>query len=369
MSTLEHPETPFLALDPHRVDTNVRRLRRHLDRLGVALRPHVKTAKSLDVAALVDGGAKGPITVSTLAEAEAFAAAGYRDILYAVGIAPQKLGRVRALRDRGVDLVVLLDSVEQASAAGVPALIEIDCDGHRGGVAAGDPVLVDIARALEHRGGEVRGVLTHAGESYFADGDEQLRAAAQHERAVAVRAAQALRAAGFAAPMVSVGSTPTAHFATDLTGVSEVRAGNFVFFDLVMAGIGVCTHADLALSVVVTVIGHRPDKGWIMTDGGWMATSRDRGTGRQRVDQAYGLVCDLDGTPYDDLLMADASQEHGILALRPGSTAKLPDLPVGARVRILPIHACATAAQHDRYHVLDPGSRALTAEWPRVRGW
>jgi D-serine deaminase-like pyridoxal phosphate-dependent protein len=370
--TLDDPETPFLALDRQRVAANVRRLRAHLDRLGVGLRPHVKTAKSLDVARMLYPGGPGPITVSTLAEAEAFAGAGYRDILYAVGIAPHKLGRVRALRERGVDVTVLLDSVEQAAAvgaAGVPALIEVDCDGHRGGVAPDDPLLPGIARALRAGGGEARGVLVHAGESYFADGDEQLRAAAEHERAVAVAAAEALRAAGFAAPVVSVGSTPTAHFATDLTGVSEVRAGNFVFFDLVMAGIGVCTHADLALTVVATVIGHRPDKGWILTDGGWMATSRDRGTSRQRVDQAYGLVADLDGVLHDDLLMTDASQEHGILAIRPGSPAPLPDLPVGSRVRILPIHACATAGQHEHYHVVEPGARTVEAVWPRVRGW
>nr|BFE59008.1 DSD1 family PLP-dependent enzyme [Dactylosporangium thailandense] len=366
MTTLDDPETPFAALDPHRVEANVRRLRTHLERLGVPLRPHVKTAKSVEVARMVHGGGPGPVTVSTLAEAEAFAAAGFTDILYAVGIAPHKLDRVRALRASGVDVTVLLDSVEQASAvAGLPALIEVDCDGHRGGVRPDDPALLDIAKTL----GEPRGVLTHAGESYFADGDEQLRAAAEHERAVAVEAAGRLRVAGFAAPVVSVGSTPTAHFATDLRGVTEVRAGNFVFFDLVMAGIGVCTHADLALSVVVTVIGHQPDKGWILTDGGWMATSRDRGTARQRVDQAYGLVADLDGNPYEDLLMTDASQEHGILAIRPDSAAKLPGIPVGARVRILPIHACATAAQHERYHVLEPGSRTIQAQWPRVRGW
>jgi D-serine deaminase-like pyridoxal phosphate-dependent protein len=151
--------------------------------------------------------------------------------------------------------------------------------------------------------------------------------------------------------------------------VSEVRAGNFVFFDLVMAGIGVCTVADLALSAVVTVIGHRPDRGWILTDGGWMATSRDRGTSRQRVDQAYGLVAGLDGTLHDDLLMSDASQEHGILSIRPGSTAPLPDLAIGTRLRILPVHACATAAQHDRYHVIEPGSRTVQDVWTRVRGW
>ncbi|GAA3454580.1 alanine racemase [Dactylosporangium matsuzakiense] len=365
--SLDDPSTPFLALERGRVEANARRLRAHLERLGVSLRQHVKTAKSVEVAGIVEPG--GAITVSTLAEAEAFADAGYRDILYAVGIAPHKLPRVRALRERGVDLTVLLDSVEQAAVAGVPAFIEVDCDGHRGGVHPDDPALVDIAAALEASGGQVRGVLVHAGESYFADGDEQLRAAAQHERDVAVRAAEVLRAAGFATPVVSVGSTPTAHFATDLRGVTEVRAGNFVFFDLVMAGIGVCSHADLALSVVVTVIGHQPGKGWILTDGGWMATSRDRGTSRQRVDQGYGLVADLDGVLFDDLVMADTSQEHGMLAIRPGSAARLPELPVGARVRVLPIHACATAGQHDAYHVVEPGSRIVEAVWPRVRGW
>lgn len=374
---LKDVETPFLTVDRSVVQANIGRLRARLDGLGVGLRQHVKTAKSVEVARLLHNGTPGPITVSTLAEAEAFADAGYRDILYAVGIAPHKLARVVALRQSGVDLIVLLDSVEQAAAlaadrtgmAGIPTLIEVDCDGHRGGVAPNDPILLTIGQTLRDGGADLRGVLTHAGESYFADGDDALRAAAENERRCAVLAAETLRAAGHEVPVVSVGSTPTAHFATDLTGVSEVRAGNFVFFDLVMAGIGVCTVDNLAMSVVTTVIGRQPDKGWILTDGGWMATSRDRGTARQWVDQAYGLVADLDGALYDDLLMSDASQEHGILSIRPGSTAPLPDIPIGARVRILPIHACATAAQHDRYHVIEPGSRTVQDIWTRVTGW
>jgi D-serine deaminase-like pyridoxal phosphate-dependent protein len=374
---LDDVDTPFLAVNRTTVQANLHRLQTRLDRLGATLRPHVKTAKSIEVANLIRDGRPGPITVSTLAEAEAFADAGYRDILYAVGVTPQKLGRVIALRERGVDLIVLLDSVEQAAAlavgntgmSGIPALTEIDCDGHRGGIKPEDPALIEIARTLRDGGAEPRGVLTHAGESYFADGDDELRAAAEHERRCAVTAAETLRASGYATPVVSVGSTPTAHFAADLTGVTEVRAGNFVFFDLVMAGLGVCRTGDLALSVVTTVIGHRPDKGWILTDGGWMATSRDRGTARQRVDQAYGLVADLDGRLHPDLLMTDASQEHGILSVRPGSTADLPDIPIGARVRILPVHACATAAQHDRYHVTDSGTRTVQDVWTRIRGW
>jgi D-serine deaminase-like pyridoxal phosphate-dependent protein len=320
-------DTPFLLLDPSKLARNVSRLQDRLQLLCTGLRPHVKTAKSLEIAGLLFDGATGPITVSTLKEAEAFAAAGYTDMIYAVGIAPHKTDRVIALHKQGVDLAVLLDSVDQASAVAhasrqaglsIPALIEVDCDGHRAGLLPGDPLALQIAATLEEGGAELRGILTHAGESYFCGSENEHVAAAENERAAALRVAEDLRGSGFRCPVVSIGSTPTAHFARDLTGVTEVRAGNFVFFDLVMAGIGVCTLDDLALSVVTTVIGHRPDKGWILTDGGWMATSRDRGTADQPVDQGYGLVANLDGTLYPDLLMSDASQEHGIVSRRDG---------------------------------------------------
>jgi D-serine deaminase-like pyridoxal phosphate-dependent protein len=103
-------------------------------------------------------------------------------------------------------------------------------------------------------------------------------AAAENERASAVRAAEILRSQGFACPAVSVGSTPTAHFAQSYAGVTEVRAGAFVFFDLVQAGIGVCSLDDVALSVLATVIGHHRNKCWTIIDAGWMASLCDRGT-------------------------------------------------------------------------------------------
>lgn len=370
--------TPCLLLDRDRMDRNVARLRERLDRLGVALRPHLKTAKSADVAQRVMSSRSGPATVSTLKEAEQFAQAGVTDLIYAVGVSPDKLDRILALRAGGVDLAVTLDTVEQARAVAeasrragnpIPALIEIDCDGHRSGVLPADGAkLVAIARALEE-GGRLRGVLTHAGASYGASGDEALRVCAEVERASVVQAAAILRDAGFACPVVSVGSTPTAHFARTLDGVTEVRAGVFVFFDLVMAGIGVCRIDDIALSVLATVIGHQPEKGWILVDAGWMAMSRDRGTAKQKIDQGYGLVCDIDGKPFGDLILSDANQEHGIVAVRPGSDARLPDLPIGTRVRILPNHACATGAQHAAYHVLRSGSDEIEAVWPRFVGW
>ncbi len=142
---------------------------------------------------------------------------------------------------------------------------------------------------------------------------------AERERAGAVLAARRLANAGFPVDVVSVGSTPTATFATDLSGVTEVRAGVYMFQDLVMRGIGVCTLEDIAISLLVTVIGHQPEKGWIITDGGWMALSRDRGTSSQPQDQGYGLVCDVAGRPLvEDVIVISANQEHGVLAQRRG---------------------------------------------------
>ena len=372
-------ETPCLLLDADRMQANIVRLRSRLARLGVHLRPHLKTAKSIEVARVVTAGGTGPITVSTLKEAEYFVSHGVKDILYAVGITPNKLDHVFDLRRRGADLTILLDNLDSAKAVAaaaraagdrLPVLIEIDCDGHRSGVQPGDTGhLVAIGRVLQDGGAALAGVMTHAGSSYDCRDEPSLVAVAEAERAAAVRAAEALRAAGLPCPTVSVGSTPTAFAARDLAGVTEVRAGVFVFFDLVMAGIGVCAPDDVALSVLATVLGHQRDKGWIIVDAGWMAMSRDRGTARQPLDQGYGLVCDADGRPYADLIMIDANQEHGILAVRPGSAASCPDLPVGSSVRILPNHACATGAQHDRYHVVRGGDRRVHAVWQRFNGW
>ena len=155
-------ETPCLIIDAARMDRNIARLRDRLAPMGVPLRPHLKTAKSVEVAMRAMPTPQGPATVSTLKEAEFFAAAGVRDLMYAVGITPCKLAKVIALRQNGVDLSVILDTVEQAEAVAlasrtsaevIPALIEIDCDGHRSGVPPQDiERLLSIGKAIRRVG-------------------------------------------------------------------------------------------------------------------------------------------------------------------------------------------------------------------------
>jgi D-serine deaminase-like pyridoxal phosphate-dependent protein len=378
IQTLDALPTPCLILDEAKLRANVARMKSHLARLGVTLRPHLKTAKALDVARIAMTSPAGPAMVSTLREAEYFAAGGVRDMIYGVGIAPAKLERVSAIRADGTDLAVILDSYEQAEAIAdhvrmigdrMPVLIEVDADGHRSGVAPSDAAtLTAIGRRLVNGGAALRGVLLHAGDSYSLSDPGVLADAAEAERRAAMSAAEILRSAGLPCPVVSVGSTPTARCARNLDGVTEVRAGVYMFGDLFQAGTTSVAIEDIAISVLATVIGHQRAKGWIIVDAGWMAMSRDRGTARQKIDQGYGLVCDLSGRPYGDVIVADANQEHGIVALRRGSAAALPDLPVGSRIRILPNHACATGAQHDKYHVLD-GTGAVRAIWTRINGW
>ena len=364
--------TPALLLDVDKLDANLARMFAHVDRLGVSLRPHMKTAKSIDVARRALRGRPARITVSTLAEARYFAEHGITDILYAVGITPDKLPEVRALRDQGVDLSIILDSVQMAELVAadeaVPTLLEIDSDGHRAGFAPDDPMLVEAAQALASAGpAAFLGVMTHAGGSYNCRSEDELRAAAAGERLALVKAAERIEAAGLPCQARSAGSTPTALCADSAEGLTEIRAGVFMFQDLVMAGLGVCAVDDIAVSVQTSVIGHQAAKGWIIVDAGWMAMSRDRGTASQSIDQGYGLVCDASGRVYSDLIMVAANQEHGIVALRPGSAAKLPQLPIGTQLRILPNHACATAAQHGAYRVIGPAD--TEPQWKRMTGW
>jgi D-serine deaminase-like pyridoxal phosphate-dependent protein len=366
--------TPALLLDRRKVERNAERMREKVRQLGVTLRPHVKTAKSIDVLRVLDGGEAMPITVSTLAEARYFFAHSVSDILYAVGIAPVKLPEVAELIRAGCKLRIILDNVEAADSVrafadseGVPieALIEIDSDGHRAGVQPADPLLIEIGRRL---GTSLAGVMTHAGASYDCRTRDEFEAMAEQERALTVEASERLRAAGLPCPVVSVGSTPTLHYARRLDGSTEARAGVYVFGDLVQAELGTCSIDDIAIGVLASVIGHNRQHGRVLIDGGFLALSRDRGTADMAVDWGYGAVCDpISGELFENVTVSSTNQEHGIVTSSSGPI-DFDCFPIGSRVSILPNHACATAAAHDRYFVTD-GSDRIIAVWERVNGW
>jgi D-serine deaminase-like pyridoxal phosphate-dependent protein len=370
-------DTPFLHVNKNVFLNNIDRLNTYLCDFNVSFRPHFKTIRSFSALDYLLVDKHSPITVSTVKEAEAIVSRGYTNVLYAVGIVESKLNRIKDLNALGANVIVLLDSVDQARSinnfceendCSISALVEIDCDGNRGGLKPNDPLLIQVAKTLDSGQGRFLGVLAHAGGSYSCLDKLSLQKAAQNEVNQVRLAVSNLSKRDISCRVVSIGSTPTAHSYQNLDGITEVRAGVYTFFDLVMAGIGVCEKTDIASSVVTTVIGQNKDKGWLFIDAGWMALSSDRGTAKQPQDCGYGLVANTDGQIINGLQVIKANQEHGIIGSALPSTINFDDFPIGLKIHILPNHACATSAMHRRYHVFDKVNQTYE-NWVRIQGW
>jgi D-serine deaminase-like pyridoxal phosphate-dependent protein len=375
--TIDDLPTPALILDRAVLRRNLKRMSDRLSAAGVMLRPHLKTAKSVIIGRMAVEGHDGRITVSTLAEARYFAQGGFKDILYGVGIVPSKLAAVTELRRRDINLRVVTDNLAVARSIADAAkgsdtfsvFIEIDSGGGRAGLPFPElPGLLDIARVLHQAPNvELAGVMTHAGHSYHESTPEGIAAVAEQERRAIVGAAEKLRASGIPCPIVSGGSTPTAMHSRDFTGITEMRPGVYVFNDLDQEFIGSCKPADLALSVLASVIGHYPHRNQLLIDAGALALSKDISAQEFQPKVGFGTIADA---PVKDMAVVACSQEHGFV----GADDPIPygNLPVGSRVRVWPNHACITAAAYDRYYVIDSdldGGKSIVGTYDRINGW
>ena len=371
--------TPALILDRSVLVRNCERMAERMQAHRVRLRPHLKTAKSARIASIATHGQFGGITVSTLAEARYFAERGYRDILYAVGIAPNKLDEAAALQREGVQVTLVTDNRAAALAAAERAasletefrfLVEVDTGGQRGGVSPESEDLIALGQFITAAPRlHMEGVMTHAGQSYHCRGALEVAQVAEAERAGVTLAASRLRWAGLRCPVVSAGSTPTAVHATSLLGITEMRPGVYMFYDLDQLGIGTCEMEDIAISVLATVIGHNRRARRILVDAGALALSKDISASEHLEHIGYGIVCPGEGTqPTSGLCISEVHQEHGLIASTNGAEPPYERFPIGSRVRILPNHACITAAGHSRYQVVD-GANDVVDVWDRVSGW
>lgn len=377
MNKLVTITTPACLIDKAKFLRNCATMQTVVERDKLDFRPHVKTLKSLQAAEYY-APENTPITVSTLAEASYFASAGYTDILYAVGLSPNKFSLIPAIQQLAPKFTVVADSPEAVNAivAMAPSLertlsvmLEIDVDDHRAGLLPDAPELLTCAKTLMAAGNiHFRGVMTHAGGSYDCFSADAQQAMALQECSRISHAASYLSEHNIPCEIISAGSTPTALANVKHEGITELRAGVYATFDCVMAGMGVCSFEDIALSVLTTVIGRQRDKNWVIVDAGWMALSRDQGTANHQTDCGYGLVCDESGNLLDGWLVSSTNQEHGIISHRDGLAPPDSLFGYGCQLRILPIHACATAAQFERYFVLTPDAEVAEI-WSRINGW
>ncbi len=374
---LEDLQTPCLLLDESALHQNIKGMADRFKQIGVPLRPHLKTAKSIDVARILQEHGADRWTVSTLKEAEYFSSHGLKDILYAVSITPQKMERVMKLNRTGSQMSICLDSTEMATDLSTMTLdgpplrvyLEVDVDGHRTGVKAGQQRAIDVARILANASNlEFAGVMAHGGGvSYSANGKQELEAAAEQERTCTLAVRDAILEAGLPCPQVSIGSTPTALFGTSFDGVSDVRAGVYVFQDVFQANLGICAMEDVAATVLTTIISHAPHLNRIVVDAGGLALSKDRSCATQSNDCGFGLLSDTDGHIDPLLYVEGVSQEHGYITTRDSSPLPFELYPLGSQLRILPNHTCMTCAAYDGYHMINGDHEGQW--WPRCNGW
>jgi D-serine deaminase-like pyridoxal phosphate-dependent protein len=373
--------TPCAILDVDAMRLNIHDTIERIRGLGVTMRPHLKTCKSLRVADEITGGRMDhPITVSTLAEvAYFFEHGGYTDILYAVGMDAHKVRSVVPFARKGLRLKIITDNAEAVLQVAeackrhnvqFDVLIEVDCGDGRGGLSLSGEDLLAVAAAIRQTENlRLVGVLTHGGHSYRGEATAvALRRVACAERDAVVLAANRLRNAGHDISIVSAGSTPTLSQLDSAAGLTEIRAGVFVFQDLDQLRIGSCPSIDrIAVTVLTTVIGFTSN-GNVLVDAGGLALSKDLSAAANKDwITGYGWVAHHPG-----LYVSRVSQEHGVLAVKTEGEANHVNLrkllPVGSRVRIIPHHACFTAAAYDEY-VAVRTTHGSIERWPRINGW
>lgn len=342
--------TPALVVDHPTLTGNVARMAERLGDRNVALRPHAKTHKSLDIAALQrEHGAAG-LTVATVGEAEVFAAGGHEDLFVAYPVVAQrdKAQRLRRLAER-IRLSVGVDSLEGAellAAAGlagtVRVVVEVDTGAHRTGVppeAAGP-----LAEAVADLGLEVEGVFTHGGHGYWTT--DAAAGAARDEAERLGTAVEALAARGIIATRVSAGSSPTAIMSA-LPPVTEERPGTYVFNDRQQVRLGASDAGQVALVVAATVVSTSVP-GQVVIDAGSKSLSSDRPAWLD----GFGLVPELDGA-----VVVSMSECHGNVNIGDRTPPA-----VGTMVRVVPNHVCPVVNLFDEYVVAAQG--VVVDRWP-----
>ena len=375
MATLHDLPTPAAVIDLDILERNCAAMRARARALGVALRPHVKTHKCVEAARVQVGDGPAWVTVSTLAEAAWFAAAGFDDLTWAVPVALPRIeealdlgasvGRLHLLIDHE-DARAALDRAARARGVQVPVFLKVDCGYHRAGVDPEAPASIALARrTAESAGLEFAGLLTHGGHAYGCRDRDGIARVAAEERDITAGFASRLRADGIEVPVVSVGSTPTSAVVENLAGVDEVRPGNYVFFDLFQASIGACSLDDLAFTVLGTVLGVYPERGTIVLDTGGSSLSHDPGPRHVDPECGHGIVVRLDDRPSaPPVRIVALSQEHAKVAV---DADRARAFSIGDRVRVLPNHSCMAAGLFDRYHVVRGETRVDI--WRPTKYW
>ncbi|XP_053490239.1 D-threo-3-hydroxyaspartate dehydratase [Ictalurus furcatus] len=361
--------TPAFVVDLDIVRRNSDAMQDRFLRLGVQLRPHMKTHKTLECADIMTRNSRRCIVVSTLAEASFYADGGYDDILYAYPVTSDKVKRCAELSERLSLFHVLLDNslaLQELKARPLKqgkvwhVWLKLDCDNGRAGVPHSDPAALQLAKDIsETEGVELTGIYAHCGNTYGCKGEVEIKAVAQETTNIVLQFVKKLKAVGIHDVLSSIGSTPScSHPVLDMAMLSEVHPGNYVFYDVQQSLIGSCRHEDIAVRVLTRVIGHYPHRNQLLVDCGWAALSHDGGG---RLPTGYAII-----ENHPELKLVSMTQEHGRVEPISGKL-DFSQFPLGSMLSLMPYHACATAMMHPVYIVHSKGK--VVGTWTPTRGW
>lgn len=327
--------TPVPVLHLDLLEANLTSWAEAIAARDVALRPHAKTHKTVEVARRqLAAGASG-LTVAKPSEGLALLPSGVTDVFVAYPIVGEDrtarfLELARAVRasscidDLGAGTA--LAAAARDAGTSVDVLVDVDSGLRRTGLPPEDAVALGVA-ASALPGLRVTGVFTYAGYPSMSPDPEERRAWSHQEARTAVEVAGELRDRGVAAETVSVGGTPTARFAAEVAGVTEVRPGIYAFGDANYARIGVI--GSCALRILATVVA-RPRADRIVVDAGTKALAADAG-----VDATFGHLPLHPAARFTRIW-----EEHGVIEVVPDDPAGGAGLRVGDRVEIVPNHVC-----------------------------
>jgi D-serine deaminase-like pyridoxal phosphate-dependent protein len=361
--------TPQVLIDHTRALRNIDRVQQLATAAGVRLRPHAKTHKSPVVAKWqIDRGAVG-ICCAKPGEAEVFADAGIRDIRLPYPVNPINAPRLLALMDRAaisiiVDhLAVAREWSEAMQRAGrtLDVLVKVDVGFHRCGINPDDRPLAFIQAIAGMPGLRLRGLLSHAGHAYHASSEDELKTIAAREAALLGELREQASASGISLEEISVGATPTLRYSLRQPGLTELRPGNYVYFDRTQVSLGSAALDDCALTVLATVVS-KPAADRIILDCGSKTLTNDQARGISKA-AGYGGVLTPDGSALDETLLVERlSEEHATVRVI-GATPLEP----GDRVRVVPNHSCVVSNLVDAVRLVE-GERVIDTLPVAARG-
>jgi D-serine deaminase-like pyridoxal phosphate-dependent protein len=344
---LDQVATPSLVIDLDRMDANIERWQGIASSNGKKLRPHIKTHKIPEIALQQEALGACGIAAAKPTEAEVFYDAGCRDIVLAYPtVGDDKWGRMaRMAHDAKVTVNVDseleargLSSATTAAGAAVYVQIEIDTGLHRCGF---DPAHVEEIEAFARLIGslpglELDGITTHRGKSGERLSKMTNEEAGREEGQILVDLAETLRANGFPITEVTAGGTITGRGVAEVDGITEVRAGTYVFNDAMQVAFGSAEPGDVAISVLATVVSTRIP-GWATVDAGSKTFSGDRAVGSTLPGgSAVASAADVDAA------VMRITEEHGMVQLGEGVSVE-----PGEKLRFTPFHACTAVNLSD----------------------